>query len=1133
MTVTPIQPVRYHHPPSPNPPAPVFATTQSATANAVLSTLDQAVAPLRELPNSEDGAAGKVSKAVGGALGVINAPAMFIDTAASIGASKLDKFLASKLGIPTLFPALPVARIGISMHMGTPHTHVHPPSTTPPAPPIPLPSFGVAFCSGSASVLVNGVPALRAGDVGIGLTCGSMAPPFEIMTGAAGVYFAGARVARLGMDITFHCNPSPATAAAAAKVAKPFMNVGKAAVAMGAAGAIAGGAGAIDAMEKGNSAAAAVQAAQMALDAAALALSMLRGKDPAGPPGVGVLIGSPPTVLAGGAPIPNIGALAQGRLFSQIGKAVRGLKNKIKRKSPSKDANGGCGRAGEPVNLITGENFNTYIDFKSYHGAFTWQRYMTSAWARQPGRLGPCFKHVYETRLEIRLHRVVFFGFSGEHIEFPRLAPHKTEVSVNGYRLTRISETRFRVTERRLGTLEFQRPHERTATAYPVASQNDEARAELIYRADGLLTEIREYSIGLLTPLAVYALGYDTAGRLLTIHGANLAGQRVPTERVDWQRLAVYSYDSAGHLLSAEDAFGARESYQFDGRHRLARATDRAGYSFEWTYDLEDRCITSAGQDGLWFVKIEYAPAARQTQVTFHHGGTMVVQYDEDGVVTKVIDANGAELERQRAEDGRVVAEVDSAGRRMAFLYDVDGANIGRVDRFGHRYLPELDQPWIGNPFEPQLPENPQERQFGMHAAPSAEADVGRVLDTLPKELTGTAHQLFELNNPARFDATLRTERDIYGRTLRETDVLGRAREWRYDSVGNEIMRLDRDGRLHQQRFTSWGLRTETLDPLGNTVRYAYDPHENITRIVDPLGTTTEYGYDKKDRLIQVSRHGRVRETYVRDRDGRLIEKRGTDGQPLLKFTPHPNSLAAKIELASGGQVALDYDARGQVTTASTDQHQVTQAWDSLRRLLHANFDGHEVTHSYALGQRTLTRIGGRFTISYDRSLPVTDFFADPFTVGAEAQSAELRIVGPSGFTWTILRGERGILRVRHGNAPTAAQEIQQYTREGKLQARLVWRSVRNPRNATLDTAHWTTRYEYSPEGDLLEVRDSQRGKRQFEIDAAHRLTAELTPDGRRLNYPLDEAGNLLSKPDLPLVRIERGNRLQHAGLES
>jgi uncharacterized Zn-binding protein involved in type VI secretion len=113
-----------------------------------------------------------VSQVVGGVLGVVGAPAKIIDTA----------FAELTAPIAAMFPAFPAVTLG-AMHLGPPHAHTHPPSLIPPAPPVPLPSMGTVIGAGSVTVLVGGMPAARAGDIGIGVTCGSIAPPFEIYTG--------------------------------------------------------------------------------------------------------------------------------------------------------------------------------------------------------------------------------------------------------------------------------------------------------------------------------------------------------------------------------------------------------------------------------------------------------------------------------------------------------------------------------------------------------------------------------------------------------------------------------------------------------------------------------------------------------------------------------------------------------------------------------------------------------------------------------------------------------------------------------------------------------------------------------------------------------------------------------------
>lgn len=1093
---TALVPVKEVFAPPPPPAPPVFATTSNAKANAVLTSLDNTIKPFREAPPAQQGQAGVVAGVIGGALGVINAPATFIDNAVDVGVNKLLEVT----GLKALFPPAPVARLGITMHIGTPHSHPHPPSFG-----MPLPSLGVAFLAGSASVLVNGLPALRAGDVGLGLTCGTFAPPFEIITGASGVYFGGSRVARIGMDLTRHCNP-----------AEPM---GAFALGMGLAGLVAGAAGVAAQVEAGNPVAAAVQAQQAALDAAALALSLLCGKDPAAPPGIGMLVGPPPNVVAGGPPIPNIGAWAKGHLFKAVGKAARALKTKVQRRFPSKDANAGVCKTLEPVHFVTGENYNTHVDFKAFHGAFTWARYTTSARAHVSGPVGYGFFHVFQARLHVRLHRVTYFGFDGERIEFPRFLPNQMEMVTQGYRLIRFSDTHFLLEERRLGKMEFRRASPLVNEAVPTAVETKAARATLHYNQAGQLEQIREARYDGAPASAQYQLYYDSNGRLIEIQGCNLECPEgvQPT----WMRLVSYAYDAAGDLRVAEDAVGLQERYQYDRLHRLIEATDRRDYSYRWQYDLEGRCIGGGGQDGAWRATLRYFPEERKTELTDHDGSVRVAHYDEDGVITKIVDAYGGELVRLRNDDGSIAAEIDAGGREVTHLHDSQGAHIGRRDRFGFFHLPQLEEPMLCNRVDWDLPDTPRERAIGelpgeLSPAFSPEAIWARG----PRELRTTLRAMFQ--EPAAVVATPQRQYDTYGRVLRETHADGSSEEWQYDGVGNCVMHLDREGRLSQWRITSWNLIGASIDPLGSAVSYTYNPHEHITSITDPLGNESRYDYDSKDRLIRVQRNGRVREEYSYDVGDRLIEKRGHDGRPLLKFKPHKNGLFQSIELACGGSIELDYDERGCPTKASTDRYEVVQHWNEQRRLVRATCDGRSVEHGYGTLGRTSTTVAKRFKLSYQR---VTG------RRGQRLEAFALTICAPNGFKWTLEHGADGVVQLQHGEASTATHELQQYNAQGKLSARAVYQI--QPASPNSPLAAWCSSYRYSLEGDLLEIRDTQRGRRMFEVDAAHRLVAELALGGRRIEYPLDEAGNLLSKPGLLLAKVTTGNRLLYADVEA
>jgi uncharacterized Zn-binding protein involved in type VI secretion len=63
---------------------------------------------------------------------------------------------------------------------------------------------------GCVSVLIGGLPAARAGDLGLAMTCVSFSPPFEIYTGSSKVFIGGSRAARMG-DITKHCGAASST----------------------------------------------------------------------------------------------------------------------------------------------------------------------------------------------------------------------------------------------------------------------------------------------------------------------------------------------------------------------------------------------------------------------------------------------------------------------------------------------------------------------------------------------------------------------------------------------------------------------------------------------------------------------------------------------------------------------------------------------------------------------------------------------------------------------------------------------------------------------------------------------------------------------------------------------------------
>jgi uncharacterized Zn-binding protein involved in type VI secretion len=239
-------------------------------------------------------------------------------------------------GIAAMFPSLPAATLTMP-YLGVPHTHTHPPSLIPPAPPVPLPSIGTIMFGTFQRVTINSIPSARAGDLGIAPTCGGLFPYFEITTGSSNVFIGGVRAARMG-DFCKVCIPAPAEATGAVKAFAAFQQyAGFVVGALGIAADVTEAAVDDDAaMASAKALSAAMNAAQMASDAIRMAIAQLMGKDP-GMPNQGAVLMGHPNVLIGGFPMVNI----PNPVDMLLGK-LSGLKGK----EDEEEAEGGVGAGG-------------------------------------------------------------------------------------------------------------------------------------------------------------------------------------------------------------------------------------------------------------------------------------------------------------------------------------------------------------------------------------------------------------------------------------------------------------------------------------------------------------------------------------------------------------------------------------------------------------------------------------------------------------------------------------------------------------------------------------------------------------------------------------------------------------------
>ncbi len=247
-------------------------------------------------------------------------------------------------------PKFPAARLYGDLVLGWPHAH----KPRPPTFGVPLPSLGPVICAGSLSVLINGLPTARVGDLGFGAWCGGLFPIFEVFTGSSHVFIGGSRPARQFIDFTHHCQEATpgmgklgaamfvfSAGMGALEVAASLTDMSNADARLAQAESEAeAAAAAAEATAAGVGAA--VAAAQTAADAAAAALSACMGLDEAMPDGVvavGNFITGSPNVLIGGFPMPGWMAILRG-----LGKLLKRGMRRVRRSRTKSDA----GEVGTP-----------------------------------------------------------------------------------------------------------------------------------------------------------------------------------------------------------------------------------------------------------------------------------------------------------------------------------------------------------------------------------------------------------------------------------------------------------------------------------------------------------------------------------------------------------------------------------------------------------------------------------------------------------------------------------------------------------------------------------------------------------------------------------------------------------------
>ena len=610
---------------------------------------------------------------------------------------------------------------------------------------------------------------------------------------------------------------------------------------------------------------------------------------------------------------------------------------KKKRAFPPSKANQCVG--GHPVDLGTGYVVDDAVDLR-LPGVlpFTWSRSYSSCNPSHRGALGKGgWTHSFEQWVEETEGGFRFHDEEGLPIEFGPIG----EAGFSFHRGRRLEL-------RKLGrTFEIRGLADRlTRTFSPLPS----GRHALVSIKDSRLHQIQlEYAGDTLVRILdsvkreIRVLS-DPKGRVARIEvWASAPGsEQAPT----LQTWFDYGYHAEGELASHTNALGHAEGWEYDGLHRMNKATLRNGVSFYYEYHPElGHCVRTWGDGGLHDVRIEIDFEKGET---WTHATNRARRYFwKNGIVHREETFGGEwAVERIYDEDELLVAVKNGAGEGSSYDYDARGNLIQETDAAGNVAT------WA---FEDDVPTG-HIGPTGLETRYAHDSQASLVGITFP---TGVSYR-FELDREGRLDAIhgneglrARLGYDEHSNLATDTSGRGATTSYRYDALGRPLHRRDAIGRTSRVQYDRMGRVLESQRPDGTQVHAEYDRLGNLASATDAQGSVTrlEYAgtghlarlvradgqvyrfrYDSDERLVQILNPRLEKYEFDYDRADQIVAERTFDNR-LITYRYNAAGRVVRIDHPEKEWRELSHDKLGNVIEDRGEDVQIVFDRDALGRV--------------------------------------------------------------------------------------------------------------------------------------------------------------------------------------------------------
>ncbi len=591
--------------------------------------------------------------------------------------------------------------------------------------------------------------------------------------------------------------------------------------------------------------------------------------------------------------------------------------------------------------------------------------------------------------------------------------------------------------------------------------------------------------------------------------------------------IAGYQYDRQDRLTGVTNSTGLPYLYEYDEHDRITAWIDRNNHRYEYAYDEHGRVVHGEGADGYLSATFAYDPANRVTIVTDSLGQSTEYHYDANQHVTKTVDALGHETTTECDRHGNLLSRTDALGRTTRFALDEHGqpTRIDHPDGTSVTVVYDaLRQPvHVTEPGGAEWQYSYDERGNLTGITDPVGAATMYVYDerghlcaatdalgnTTSYETDG-AGGIVRIVDP--LGAVIMIERDAFGRPVAVTDPLGGVTRtgwtveglvaWQtlpdgsrmertYDAEGNVLQATDAAGRTLAFEYGPFNLPTAKIDAAGVRHRFRYDSELRVTEVVNPRDLVWRYTYDAVGNLTAETDFDDRTVSYRHDAADELVELVNGAGQTVRVS----RDAAGRVIERQAGQDAVsrfEFDAAGRLVRAVNADCVLEYARDPLGRILTESINGRVVAHEYdALGRRA------------KRTTPSGTVSQWTYDAAGRAE------------TFTGTGGALGFQRDALGRETTCflgpgAALTQTFDVRGRLTGQAIWNYDQGAPGSASDGYRLLEQreYAYRADGYPVEITDTLRGNRAYELDQSGRVTAVNAATWSE-TYAYDAMGNL------------------------